>query len=76
MRECSFARLGAVDTGSLECSLCLNAIAATPDRRDPLDRGSRARSLWTRLEVSPVDVFDHLGTVAPMSFESSPGHTG
>ena len=29
MRECSFARLGAVDTGSLECSLCLNAIAAT-----------------------------------------------
>jgi hypothetical protein len=34
--------------------VCLNAIAATSDRRDPSDRGSRARSLWTRPEVSPV----------------------
>jgi hypothetical protein len=55
---------------------CLDAIAATPDRRDPLDRRSRARSLWTRLAVSPVDVFDRLGTVAPMSIEGSPRHTG
>jgi hypothetical protein len=56
--------------------VCLNAIAATPDRWGSVGPRKPRPGPMDRPEVSPVDVFDHLGKVAPMSFEGSPGHTG
>ena len=44
--------------------------ASSPDRASRAD--DQDQEQLSRLE----DVFDHLGEVAPMSIEGSPGHTG